>query len=227
MLNKTKITEKIKAIAKSGNHVDAEIAAYVKKTFHAAHLSCDKTGASLKQETKTLLSGVEAGLKAAGYKSKNLIGKSAKIIAEDTNKAATASVAAAHNTADKAKLALVKATKNLAKSTVETVDKKEADARQAMTTAYAELQKKTDIAERHLADVAMGIKEYSKSKTSTLKHSTRASLMKAEHKAQRDLLKLQQKSVQHCHDLMHHSKEKLSAWLHDTKTRIGHLHHKS
>jgi len=224
---KETVRAEVKKIAKVGQDVDAKTVAFVKKSFHETHEALDKSGASLKNATEETLAGVSAGLKSAGHKTGYLVGECAQAISDDTSKVAEASLAASRKATDEAIAALAAATKKAAEHSKDSVNKAEEDARAAMTSAYADLQKKTGQVEAHLKDVATGINDYAKSSASDLDAAGRKTMHAAAHQTEAALSAMKKTAQEHSETLLHHSEEKLSQWMASLKAKIDHLHHKA
>jgi len=221
-LEKT-VHDAVAKIATANKDVENKTVAVARESFHAAHMAADKSGASMKKATEEVLAGVDAGLKAANYKTGVIVGKCAKAISEDTHKSVEAALEASRKAADTAKEALSAATKAARDKTNASAQEAEKAAKEAMSKAYSALAKANSQAQAHLQDIAAGLRDYAKSKS----QETNAALLEAAKEAESDLQALREKSAAHGKHLIHHSEEKLAHWLGEMKNKVEALYHKA
>ena len=81
---KEHVTQEVKKIANEGKTVGEHVIAFVKEDFNKTLTECEKAGHSVKQATQDTLEGVQAGLKAAGYKTGHIVAEAADAIVDIT-----------------------------------------------------------------------------------------------------------------------------------------------
>lgn len=118
------------------------------------------------------MEGVQAGLKAAGHKTEDIVSRSAGAIVDVTRDITAQSLVAARSYADDAKALLDKAVDK----SFDGMDKVEANTKAEMEKAHAALQVKTAPEKQKLHEVSEGINAHAENKTQEFSDVTRTAL---------------------------------------------------
>jgi len=214
------VKEQVKKIATEGKAVDEKVLAFVREDFRKTLADCEKTGRPVKQAVHDTLDGVEAGLKAAGHESYDLVAKSAAAIVDVSRDITAQSLDAARAYGDEARAALDEA---LGKA-FNDIDKVDTRTKEKMESAHAALHEKSEAEKARLQAVGKSIAEHAEQRGRTLGESTKTALHETAGKATGHAQAVERAGAEHSKKLLHHGETRVSTWLHGLATRMHPKH---